>query len=299
MGKKHKRKHKAAGSDRPSRVLQVPDAANAMFVATDPGHAAFVATDLTSVAFVATKPIVAEDAVSPAPAPDVAHETTTPSEEPDPATSSSEAQQDAGPPLDGRLVAGCDVDADNAADVAPVGPTEPGLSSGFGQDQEDPQSAQRFGVEPSDATTPAAPATNADDIQQQIRDLEARLDQMFGKTREGSERPPAPVPADKPSSPTSVPPRPAAGPATADEVLSPEFCARQWGREGLRSRSEEVDEFGLDPTFERRLLPTLDFLCNRYFRVAVDGTEHIPVRGRCLIVANHSGGPLPDRKSVV
>ncbi|MBK9259312.1 MAG: 1-acyl-sn-glycerol-3-phosphate acyltransferase [Polyangiaceae bacterium] len=196
--------------------------------------------------------------------------------------------------LDERLVAGYDLDVDNAADVAPVGPTEPGLSTGFGQDQEDPQAAERFGVENPPAIDAATAATSAEDIEQQIRDLEARLDRMFDKAREGSDKPPAPVPSDKPSSPTPVPQRPSSpGQATADEVLSPEFYARQWGRAGLRSRSEEVDEFGLDPTFEQRLLPSLDFLYSRYFRVAVEGVQHIPAQGRCLIVANHSGGPLP------
>ena len=30
-----------------------------------------------------------------------------------------------------------------------------------------------------------------------------------------------------------------------------------------------------------------------YFRVDTEGTHHIPDEGRCLIVSNHSGGPLP------
>lgn len=189
-------------------------------------------------------------------------------------------------------------DDDTNADIAPIGPTEPGLSAGFGQDQEDYQAAERFGLQGNlQAATVAsapAPSTSAEDIEQQIRDLEARLDRMFGKTRESSDRPTSAIPTDNGPATAAAPERPSApGPATAHVVLSPEFYARQYGRAGLRSRSEEVDEFGLDPTFEQRLLPTLDFLYDRYFRVTVEGVQHIPPEGRCLIVANHSGGPLP------
>jgi 1-acyl-sn-glycerol-3-phosphate acyltransferase len=81
--------------------------------------------------------------------------------------------------------------------------------------------------------------------------------------------------------------------ATARELLSPGFYVRQWGRAGLRRRAEEVDEFGFDPRYEARLMPVLDFLYKRYFRVDTEGTEHVPAEGRALLVANHSGGPLP------
>src|SRR4029078_9701178 len=33
-------------------------------------------------------------------------------------------------------------------------------------------------------------------------------------------------------------------------------------------------------------------LYKHYFRVETEGTDHIPDEGRCLIVSNHSGGPL-------
>ncbi len=57
----------------------------------------------------------------------------------------------------------------------------------------------------------------------------------------------------------------------------------------MRHRSEEVDDFGLDPTYERRLLPLLDFIYKRWFRIETVGVEHVPDEGRCLVVANHSG----------
>ncbi|KYF54307.1 acyl-phosphate glycerol 3-phosphate acyltransferase, partial [Sorangium cellulosum] len=82
-------------------------------------------------------------------------------------------------------------------------------------------------------------------------------------------------------------------PGTARDVLSTDFYLRQWGRAGLRSRSEEVDEFGFDPKYEARYRPLFDFLYRHYFRIDLQGVEHIPPEGRCLVVSNHSGGPIP------
>lgn len=274
MGKKDKRKHKSLGRVRPS--AGAPERRNEI------AHAAFVSTD--PLAATATASLASPVPTEPI---ETSIVETSP---PDPLSSTRplDAAQDE------RLLSSDDADTDNHADIAPIGPTEPGLSPGFGQDPEDPQAAERFGLERTPHSSAPTSATSAEDIEQQIRDLEARLDRMFGSSREGSERPTAPTAVDKRPSPTPAPERPSTpGTATAHEVLSPEFYARQYGRAGLRSRSEEVDEFGLDPLFEQRLLPTLDFFYNRYFRVAVEGVQHIPSEGRCLIVANHSGGPLP------
>lgn len=76
---------------------------------------------------------------------------------------------------------------------------------------------------------------------------------------------------------------------TARELLSSGYYLRQWGRIGMRNRSEEVDEFGLDPKYEARYRPLFDLLYTRYFRGEVSGIENIPAQGRCVIVANHSG----------
>jgi 1-acyl-sn-glycerol-3-phosphate acyltransferase len=76
---------------------------------------------------------------------------------------------------------------------------------------------------------------------------------------------------------------------TVRELLSSNYYLRQWGRLGMRHRSEEVDDFGLDPVYEKRLRPFTEFLYKRYFRVEAEGAEQIPNDGRCLIVANHSG----------
>jgi 1-acyl-sn-glycerol-3-phosphate acyltransferase len=52
---------------------------------------------------------------------------------------------------------------------------------------------------------------------------------------------------------------------------------------------EEVDEFGYDPAYERKLLPVFETLYEKYFRVETYGLEQVPAEGRCLLVANHSG----------
>lgn len=51
-----------------------------------------------------------------------------------------------------------------------------------------------------------------------------------------------------------------------------------------------VDDFGFDADFTTAVwLPLLRPLYRRWFRVEVQGIEHVPERGRALVVANHSG----------
>src|SRR5690606_4364640 len=147
-----------------------------------------------------------------------------------------------------------------------------------------------------------APSTHSD-MQETIRALEARLDGMIrqasefaldddeeeygGDARPASERAvlldeSAEAASAEESDEQSV------GEATR-ELLSSEDYRRQWGRFGLRRRSEHIDDFGHDPVYERRLLPLLDFLFRYYFRCETQGIEGIPKEGRCLVVANHSG----------
>jgi len=73
------------------------------------------------------------------------------------------------------------------------------------------------------------------------------------------------------------------------DLFSSDYYLRQWGRLGMRNRSEEVDDFGLDPVYEASIRPIADFLYRRYFRVEAAGLENVPAEGRCLVVANHSG----------
>lgn len=77
-------------------------------------------------------------------------------------------------------------------------------------------------------------------------------------------------------------------PPESDSVGN-DYVAQQWSREALRSRLEEVDDFGLDPGFENKVRAGLDLLYRRYFRVEVDGIDNIPSSGRAVVVANHSG----------
>lgn len=200
-------------------------------------------------------------------------------------------------PLRGHPPIGGPADTESAepswdinADVAPIGPTEPA-----GDSVPESQAA------PTEAARAPGPAS-VKQLEQQIRELEARLDEMIARGAPTTATPPAAAPTREPQAaaeariappPHRPIPRPAPSAPTARELLSTDFYLRQWGRAGMRKRAEEVDEFGLDPTYEARLLPFLDFLYKHYFRVEVEGTEHIPEEGRCLMVANHSGGPLP------
>ena len=80
----------------------------------------------------------------------------------------------------------------------------------------------------------------------------------------------------------------------AREVHDTQFYLNRWGRVGLRDRAGLHDDFGYDPVWDRRVSPLLNLIYDRYFRVSVEGSEHLPLDGRCLLVANHSGQPPWD-----
>jgi 1-acyl-sn-glycerol-3-phosphate acyltransferase len=135
-------------------------------------------------------------------------------------------------------------------------------------------------------------------VADRIRELEERLDRMISThvrdrvdEESGASLPSPPARPSAPSSVSSVPPPPEADGVldTARELLSTDFYLRKWGRLGLRNRSEDVDEFGYDPIYERKVLPFFEFLYERYFRVEAHGAHRIPAEGRCLLVSNHSG----------
>ncbi|MDI1448649.1 lysophospholipid acyltransferase family protein [Polyangium sp. 6x1] len=304
MGKKQKRKHKETRETRADAAPKEP-LATAAFVAADAGVRA--PEEVLSILEGAPPPEGEHAAprlfAEPPPAPEDAPASLDDDDDDDDDVWAAAEMAPAlpfGTDLDGdappspHLMPGYDLDADEVQDVAPIGPTEavirPSIPPASVRDE-----AERAGA---GATSPA-------EIEQQIRDLEARLDRMIGGRERADEPvyvpkpPPVPparksdVPRAKPRSDVPVARASVPESATASEVLSPEFYAKQWGRAGLRSRSEEVDEFGLDPAFEAKLLPVLDFLTKRYFRVEVEGVDNIPTEGRCLVVANHAGGPLP------
>lgn len=84
------------------------------------------------------------------------------------------------------------------------------------------------------------------------------------------------------------------GTARRDDLLGGvrELLARPWGATGALQRVDEIDDFGLDPGYAARAQPLLDWCFDRYFRVEVEGIEHLPDEGAALLVCNR-GGILP------
>ena len=49
------------------------------------------------------------------------------------------------------------------------------------------------------------------------------------------------------------------------------------------------DEWGFDEEFAESAFPFFEFMFDRWWRVQVDGVQHVPGHGRALLVANHAG----------
>jgi len=127
------------------------------------------------------------------------------------------------------------------------------------------------------------------DVEAQIRALEARLDGLI-RQRHFADLPAEP--SDEPVSERGVLAKAdSSAPAKLDPAEAPieDFISRKWGRSALRSRAEEFDDFGLDPSFEQRVKPVIEFLYRSYFRTTAEGVDNVPAEGRCIVVANHSG----------
>lgn len=170
---------------------------------------------------------------------------------------------------------------------------------------------------PKKRSVPPPPPSSAVELQDQIKELEAKLDKMIDEASQRhlpstgdddddeaefetrktipmprpSQAKEPPASAGPPSSRTlqSLQSETAAVFDTARELLSTDYYLQHWGRLGMRGRSEEVDDFGYDPVYEERFRPFFNFLYSTYFRVETEGIEHVPGEGRCLLVANHSG----------
>jgi 1-acyl-sn-glycerol-3-phosphate acyltransferase len=163
-----------------------------------------------------------------------------------------------------------------------------------GVDWDDPQAE----LEPPPSSAPQSASER--DVEAQIRALEERLDGMIRRASGNRAEESAPRLRDQVESAArsvvdhlSTPLEAVTEEGTVGEALrelvSSDYYLKQWGRIGLRHRSEEVDDFGLDPAYERRLRSLMEFLYRRYFRVETRGVDGVPSEGRCLIVANHSG----------
>ncbi len=75
----------------------------------------------------------------------------------------------------------------------------------------------------------------------------------------------------------------------AGDLVSPDYYGRMLGEFGLRDRSSQVDEFGMDPVYRESMKPLIEFLYRRWWRVRLEGISNIPMRGPALLVGNHAG----------
>ncbi len=60
-----------------------------------------------------------------------------------------------------------------------------------------------------------------------------------------------------------------------------------------------VDPYGIERRTLARWMSVLAWLHRKYFRVRVEGIEHVPARGRAMLVGNHSGGVAIDGAMVI
>src|SRR5262245_21393534 len=65
-----------------------------------------------------------------------------------------------------------------------------------------------------------------------------------------------------------------------------------WSRHG-------IDPYGASQEELARMFSVLDLLYHRYFRVRAAGLEHVPGRGRAMLIGNHSGGWAVDALMVL
>ena len=73
------------------------------------------------------------------------------------------------------------------------------------------------------------------------------------------------------------------------EFKSPRAIVDLWNLFRNRSRTFELDDFGYDEVASRPWTELFDFLYSVWWRVTLSGVDNIPMTGRALIVANHSG----------
>jgi 1-acyl-sn-glycerol-3-phosphate acyltransferase len=76
-------------------------------------------------------------------------------------------------------------------------------------------------------------------------------------------------------------------------LIDPDVAARV-DRLEIPFSSQGVDPYGISKKFVARSMTMLTFLYRRYFKVSAFGVEHVPPRGRAMLVGNHSGGVAVD-----
>ncbi len=144
-----------------------------------------------------------------------------------------------------------------------------------------PRLRRRRSAPPQHGAAPEKPVSESPDAtaEARMREIEDRLDRMIdarARERDGLSAPS--LPSDLPH---------LEPPWRDSHSGSPNEDVRSSG--ATSTAADEVDEFGYDPAYERRLRPLLDMLYESYFRVEPHGIERVPDQGRCLLVANHSG----------
>jgi 1-acyl-sn-glycerol-3-phosphate acyltransferase len=55
-----------------------------------------------------------------------------------------------------------------------------------------------------------------------------------------------------------------------------------------------IDPYGVSKSHLAQMYTTLGWLYRRYFRVDTFGAEHVPLKGRAMLIGNHSGGVAID-----
>jgi 1-acyl-sn-glycerol-3-phosphate acyltransferase len=80
----------------------------------------------------------------------------------------------------------------------------------------------------------------------------------------------------------------AAAPESATLMVTSAASPSRRASAALRIRADLVDEFGLDLAYEAKLRPFFEAMSRNYLHVQVLGAQHIPARGRALLVSNHT-----------
>ncbi len=81
-------------------------------------------------------------------------------------------------------------------------------------------------------------------------------------------------------------------------LIDPEVASRV-DRLELPFNKYGVDPYGARKDHIARVLTVFQFLYRHYFTIGVHGIEHVPRRGRAMLVGNHSGGVALDGAMVI
>jgi 1-acyl-sn-glycerol-3-phosphate acyltransferase len=82
-------------------------------------------------------------------------------------------------------------------------------------------------------------------------------------------------------------------------LLVSDSIAERVQRLEIPFNSFEVDPYGISRKHLGLFFTTLNFFYRHYFKVGVAGIQHVPARGRAMLVGNHSGGVAIDAAMVV